>query len=263
MKFYALPITMLCLLLASFVAAEDAASRQPIPLLSPQRLVEKIQNDEKVVFLDVREPDEFAENHIPGAINIPQRDFESRVTEIPQDALVIPYCNMDFRGFVAVRELEALGVSKLALMQERGIQGWQRAGLPIVGGDAGLTEQEALGRLQRQSPEELLGDRVTQRVPATGRVHRVKMEVSEWYFEPNDLEIQAGDELRISLTSAKGSHFFILPDFEIQQAIQHGQTEEIRFIADREGTFKFGSCEWDGGALQMMKGRLRVTAQDN
>ena len=63
--------------------------------------------------------------HIPGAINIPRREFEARQSEVPQDALVLPYCNMDFRGFVAVRQLEAMGFERVGLMQERGIQGWK------------------------------------------------------------------------------------------------------------------------------------------
>ena len=84
------------------------------------------------------------------------------------------------------------------------------------------------------------------------------MTASEWFFDPNDLEVEPGDEIRLSIRSEIGSHFFVQPDYELAVALPEGETTEIRFVADRVGDFRFGSCEWDGGSLQVMKGRLRV-----
>lgn len=233
--------------------------REPVPLLSPRRLVERIQAGEHLVFVDVREPEEFAEGHIPGALNVPQREFSARRGEIPEGAdLVIPYCNLDFRGFVAARELEALDVGPVALMQERGIEGWRAQGLPVVE-PGGLTDDEAAARLLGTPADELLGAQVVRHAPPTGVTRTFEMEVSEWYFDPNDLAVDAGDELRIRLTSRRGDHYFILPDYEIQERVPEGETREVAFVADRAGEFRFGSCEWDGASLQVMKGRLRVT----
>jgi rhodanese-related sulfurtransferase len=49
-------------------------------------------NRQNVVVLDTRAPDAFAEEHIPGAINIPTDQLASRLSEIPKDKDVVPYC---------------------------------------------------------------------------------------------------------------------------------------------------------------------------
>lgn len=239
-------------------ASAQEEVREPTRLYSPAALVSMIQRGEPIVLLDVREPEEFAENHIPGALNIPQRELEARREELPRDALVIPYCNMDFRGFVAVEQLRELGVVRVGLMQKRGIYGWRDQGLPIVEPGRGLSDADALSRLRAVPVEGLAGRTATPRVEPSGRVTRVQMEVSEWYFDPNDLEVELGDRVEIELSSVKGDHYFILPDFEIQRQVRAGETASVSFVADRKGTFRFGSCEWDGAALQVMKGRISV-----
>jgi rhodanese-related sulfurtransferase/plastocyanin len=270
-----LAASLLAIAASSSGADEPELRRKPTPLVSPQKLVEMIRSaghagaeaevpgttSGKLQLIDVREPEEYAEGHIPGAVNIPQQDFARRIGEIDTDALVIPYCNMDFRGFVAAEALRALGVERVALMQERGINGWREQGLPIAGPETGLTDTEALARLRELSPRELLGDRYVERVAPTGETHVIRMTASEWYFEPNDLEVNAGDELRFEITSEKGDHFFVQPNYEVAVALPQGETQVVRFIADQPGDFRFGSCEWDGASLQVMKGRLRVRSQ--
>ena len=238
-------------------SSDPVEKRSPVPLISPQKLVSMIQDGDSVTFIDVREPEEYAEGHIPGAINIPQRDFEARQDEIPRMGLVIPYCNMDFRGFTAARELETFGAT-VALMQERGINGWRAQGLPTAGGIGGLSETEALSRLKTTPVESLLGDTLSPRVKPTGVVREIEMEASEWFFAPNDLRIDAGDEVRLEIGVTKGHHYFVLPDFEVSEELREGETHVVRFVADRAGEFRFGSCEWDGAVLQVMKGRLTV-----
>ena len=45
-----------------------------------------------VVFLDTRSAQEYADSHIPGAVNIPLPEIPTRFSEIPRDAEVIAYC---------------------------------------------------------------------------------------------------------------------------------------------------------------------------
>src|SRR5262245_31295741 len=97
---WAVAAALLSMLPRAAWSQETAAMpKEPTTLYSPAQLVRMVQTQQPIVFLDVREPGEFARNHIPGALNMPQRDFAARVQELPSDALVIPYCNMDFRGF--------------------------------------------------------------------------------------------------------------------------------------------------------------------
>src|SRR5205814_3315124 len=44
------------------------------------------------VVLDVREPDEYAHGHVPGAINVPQAELATRLDEIPRDRPVLTIC---------------------------------------------------------------------------------------------------------------------------------------------------------------------------
>src|SRR5262249_5874149 len=50
------------------------------------------ENRQNVVIVDTRAPEAFAEEHIPGAINIPTDQLESRLSELPKDKHIVPYC---------------------------------------------------------------------------------------------------------------------------------------------------------------------------
>jgi rhodanese-related sulfurtransferase len=110
-------------------------------------VLDHIAADRKVVFVDVREPAEYDEFHIPGAVNIALRELDPDIKDRFEGAdLVIPYCIKDFRGFEMARSLAELGVDNVGIMQPYGIAGWRHAGLPIASRD-GLTESEALDKL--------------------------------------------------------------------------------------------------------------------
>ncbi|MGE5677815.1 MAG: FAD-dependent oxidoreductase [Pseudomonadota bacterium] len=55
--------------------------------------------------LDVREPSEFADGHIPNAVNIPLNQIRSRLDEIPKDKEVIANCRVGLRSYIGVRML--------------------------------------------------------------------------------------------------------------------------------------------------------------
>lgn len=45
-----------------------------------------------LTIIDVRSPDEYAEKHIPGAINIPLGELENRSNELSKDIALITAC---------------------------------------------------------------------------------------------------------------------------------------------------------------------------
>ncbi len=57
------------------------------------------------VFLDVREADEFADGHLPGARNVPLGALRDRLRELPKDADLRVYCAVGQRGYLATRIL--------------------------------------------------------------------------------------------------------------------------------------------------------------
>ncbi|MGL6289356.1 MAG: chromate resistance protein ChrB domain-containing protein [Silanimonas sp.] len=110
-------------------------------------LLSEIHRGKTVVFVDVREPDEFAEARIPGARNIPIRDVSDDVAASLKDAdYVVSYCIKDFRGFEMAKALKLRGVEQSVILSPYGIRGWTDAGLPTAG-DATLGEEEAKQRL--------------------------------------------------------------------------------------------------------------------
>jgi len=50
------------------------------------------KNAGKIVILDTRAADAFAEEHIPGAVNIPATELDKRLKELPKNKEVVPYC---------------------------------------------------------------------------------------------------------------------------------------------------------------------------
>ena len=70
-----------------------------------------VEGADKPFLLDVRTPQEFANGHIPGAINIPVDDLRSRLKELPQDRKIAVYCQVGQRGYLATRILMQTGFS--------------------------------------------------------------------------------------------------------------------------------------------------------
>jgi len=72
-------------------------------------------NDKKAVFLDTREPDEYAEGHIPGAINFPFEHWDDCWEEVEpllsSDKTIVCYCGgLDCElSLFAAREFQAIG----------------------------------------------------------------------------------------------------------------------------------------------------------
>ena len=117
--------------------------------LPAETVLTRIGRGERVVFVDTREESEFAEFHIPGAVNIPLREVGAETVSAVRDAdLVIPYCVKDFRGYEVARAFADHGVDQVAVMNPYGIRGWRSVGLPVAGQWA-LSEEEALAELAR------------------------------------------------------------------------------------------------------------------
>lgn len=57
------------------------------------------------LLVDVRDPDEFEEGHIAGAINLPLNDLRARLNELPRDRELWLYCRVGQRGYYAARLL--------------------------------------------------------------------------------------------------------------------------------------------------------------
>ncbi|KGC67737.1 rhodanese-like domain protein [Burkholderia pseudomallei] len=92
--------------------------------------------DGLVTLLDVRPHDEFAQGHLPGALNIPLAALEARLSELPADTEIVAYCRGPYRvlAFEAVTALRARGFKAARL--EGGFPEWKAAGLVVETGAA-------------------------------------------------------------------------------------------------------------------------------
>lgn len=59
----------------------------------------------ETILLDVRTELEFANGHLSGALNIPVDELRQRLSELNRDKLILAYCQVGLRGYVAARIL--------------------------------------------------------------------------------------------------------------------------------------------------------------
>lgn len=82
--------------------------------ISPAELSAKLDAGEKLVIVDLREPELFSAGHIPGARNIPFEQFNDRVGELnPADQIVL-VCHMGQMGDVSGSILAERGYTKVS-----------------------------------------------------------------------------------------------------------------------------------------------------
>jgi rhodanese-related sulfurtransferase len=83
--------------------------------------------------LDVRQPEEWDQVHIPGATLIPLGELASRVNEVPRDQEVVVVCRSGNRSQEGRDILKQAGFENVTSMQG-GVNQWQVAGYPTVSG---------------------------------------------------------------------------------------------------------------------------------
>jgi rhodanese-related sulfurtransferase len=103
---------------------EDAKSR--VSEIAPKDAL-KLYGQE-VVFLDVREPNEWNLGHVPGAIHIPRGQLETKVEQaIDRSKRVVVYCAGGSRSALATDTLQQMGYQQVTSLQD-GFRGWADAG---------------------------------------------------------------------------------------------------------------------------------------
>src|SRR5205823_2626343 len=87
------------------------------------------------VVLDVREREEYAHGHVPGAINLPQADLASQLDQVPRDGPVFVVCQSGSRSVRSAQFLRQMGFDAVASVRG-GTEAWCAAGNPLAQGDA-------------------------------------------------------------------------------------------------------------------------------
>ena len=103
-----------------------------VPEIDVETLAARL--DQGGYLLDVRQPDEYAEAHVPGALLLPLGLVQERAAEVPADRTVLVICRSGARSLRAAEFLRAHGVD--AVNVAGGTQAWIDAGRPVATGDA-------------------------------------------------------------------------------------------------------------------------------
>jgi rhodanese-related sulfurtransferase len=93
---------------------------------------EALRSGEGVTVVDVREPDEYEDGHIPGAKPLPRGLLEYKAAEeLPdKDAHIVVHCALGGRGALAARSLKEMGYTNVANM-EGGMKDWKEKGYEV------------------------------------------------------------------------------------------------------------------------------------
>ena len=116
-----LPIFLAALLLVGCAApAEETTYRQ----VNMDEAITMMEEGSGYIILDVRTPEEFAEKHIPGAINVANETIGTdEIPELPdKDQLILVYCRSGNRSKQASEKLVALGYT--SIVEFGGINDW-------------------------------------------------------------------------------------------------------------------------------------------
>ena len=116
-----LPVLLAALLLAGCAApAEEITYRQ----INMDEVITMMEEESGYIILDVRSPEEFADKHIPGAINVPNETIGTEeIPELPdKDQLILVYCRSGNRSKQASEKLVTLGYTNI--VEFGGINDW-------------------------------------------------------------------------------------------------------------------------------------------
>lgn len=122
------------------IGATSAAVQQNKPtygLINTEELKQLLEHDAAMTVVDARNPVEYQEVHIKGAINIPEKEYAKYASLLPRDrtAKLVFYCNGVKCGKSGKAAQQALAQGyENVLVYAEGMPVWEEKGLPIYAG---------------------------------------------------------------------------------------------------------------------------------
>lgn len=115
-----------------------AAAKRQIRTIDMATFKSAFDRNDLGLIVDVREPDEYAGGHIPGAINVPRGVIELRIwshvgfpDKTDMSRKMTLYCGSGTRCVLAAKSLQDLGFANVTAADMR-IDDWTKAGHPLV-----------------------------------------------------------------------------------------------------------------------------------
>ncbi|MBI2462258.1 MAG: ThiF family adenylyltransferase [Candidatus Rokubacteria bacterium] len=110
-----------------------AEAKQVVPEVSVEEVRERLDRQEPIVLVDVRDPDEYREGYIDPAVNISRGFLEFKIQDVypdPSTPLVL-YCLSGLRSILAAKALRELGYENVASLAG-GVRRWKELKLPLA-----------------------------------------------------------------------------------------------------------------------------------
>lgn len=104
-------------------------------LMSSTELHQRMETEEDFLLIDVNDPEQFQEEHIPGAINIPLSELATQARrELNKNQRIVVYAenHEEERSTQAANLMEELGFRKVSDF-DGGLEAWKRAGYQTLG----------------------------------------------------------------------------------------------------------------------------------
>jgi len=116
-----------------------AAAKSRIREITAADTAQAVKKNPKTLIVDVREPGEWAEGHIPGALHVPRGMLEAKADLeyanreprlADRSVSIVVHCASGARSAMAADVLQEMGFSDVKSMAG-GIVAWKEQGLPI------------------------------------------------------------------------------------------------------------------------------------
>jgi hydroxyacylglutathione hydrolase len=102
-----------------------------VPQITVHELAEWLEQGRDVAVIDVREPFEWLEGHIEGALHLPMLEAAARRAEVPADRPKAVLCAGGLRSSTVISALTRHGIQGFSNVTG-GMAAWLRSSYPIV-----------------------------------------------------------------------------------------------------------------------------------
>ena len=119
-------------------------------------------------------------------------------------------------------------------------------------------EDESLPNLPNNMFEEIKHNEPNNPELDDPNVKMIAVRMFQFGFDPEIIEVEKGNRVIITVTSADVGHGFALPDYGINEPVPPEETITLDFIADLEGEFEFFESVYSGKGWDKMKGKFVV-----
>lgn len=105
-------------------SSAQSAMAERVHMVTPRTIMQWVDAGEAVI-VDVREPNEYAQEHIPGATLLPLSSFDPAAVPDPGDKKLVFHCRSGSRCGMAAARLMATGYAGTVYRMEGGLMNWR------------------------------------------------------------------------------------------------------------------------------------------